>query len=358
MKLSYIIALLLVSLNILSQASITGIVLDQDQKPIDGVVVQYGDLYHEFTTSDEEGRFVIPSKHKSIIQVTSMGYKSKSILVSNIQKNNIIILESAPIELSPVEITPVNANKILSQAIYNIKVKLLTKTNIEYLLHIKQIETHSQEEQEFFIKYISYLDKNDPKRKNIPYVLKLIDIEVIHKLSEENTSVVLRNNIFDLGYHLTRLDDYYIKNNFKVIEAESPDNLIMLSAIPKDDKIKESVNYKLYINKDDTSFVSLHFDANYRDIENNYKHSRGFKYKINKMETNIQFVRDKQNYYLSNCSQIVEISVIHKNKKEENLIFYSNSTSIGTNYTQDTSKLKKINGSTKNVIKMCLDKSN
>ena len=354
MRVFYLIILLFISLNTFSQTSVSGIVLDQDETPIDGVVIQYGDFQQDYGLSDKDGKFIIPEKHKTIIHIMSIGYKTKSMLVSDIRKNNVIILESAPIELSPIEVTPTDANKILSQAIYNTKAHLLTKTNIEYLLHLKQVETNSQEEQEFYVKYLSCLNKNEPKKKGIPYKFKMMEWDIIKKLPEKGSSEILSKNIFNIEYHLIKIDGYYFKDNYKVIVADSPENLIILSAKPKEGKFKDCISFKFYISQDDTTFVSWDIDENYRNIEKEYKSFRTFKYKINKIKTDIQFVRDNQNYYMSNCSQIVEASVIHKNKKEENLVFYSNSIFTGNINTQKTDDLKSLNGGSKQVIKMCL----
>jgi len=163
-----IVCIVILFFPLLLNAQTSGTIVEQTSKiPIEGDIIQYGDFQQDYGLSDKDGKFIIPEKHKTIIHIMSIGYKTKSMLVSDIRKNNVIILESVPIELSPIEVTPADANKILSQAIYNTKAQLLTKTNIEYLLHIKQIETYSQEEQEFYVKYLSFLNKNEPKKRFI-----------------------------------------------------------------------------------------------------------------------------------------------------------------------------------------------
>jgi len=164
----------------------------------------------------------------------------------------------------------------------------------------------------------------------------MTDWEIVKKLPEKGSSEILNKNRFNIEYHLIKIDDYYFKDNYKVIVADSPENLIILSAKPKEGKFKDCISFKFYISQDDTTFMSWNIDADYRYIEKKYKSLRIFKYKTNRIKTDIQFVRDNQNYYMSNFSQIVEASVIHKNKKEENLVFYSNSISTGNINTQKT----------------------
>lgn len=339
-------------LNLIAQSKFSGVIKEAGtNNPIEGAVVKFGEMQDDYAISDKSGLFTIPDKHNEVIYVRCIGYWTNSVLFNNLVKENSVFLEIAPIELNPVEITPIDVNAILTQAIVNIKNKLSKNNYCNYLLHFKQIEEYSGEEQEVELKYAARLDK--AKSKNLSYSLRKIDIKNIQSLPENATSHTLKRNIFNIEYHMKALDSNYYLDKYKITKSDSSNDLLILSASPNEKDKKEFVNYKFYINKADTVLQSINIDVDYKNSKEGYKSFGTRKYKINKNNTVIKFSQKEDGeYILAECLQVLEILLEYKDGRKEKIISYSDSQLIDEDnfIPQNIDKLQKLNGHSKELF--------
>lgn len=312
--------------------------------PIEGAVVQFGDLQNDYIISDKNGKFSLPHKHNDILFIQCIGYTSKSVLSLNLLKNNIILLELSPIELNPVEVTPIDFDIILTKAIANLKNKLITNSYLLYSLQLKQKEEYSGEEQEVKLRYAACLEK--VKNKNLPFILKKVDIEKIKVLPDNATSGSLKKNTFNIEYHLKSLDSKYFIDKYKVTKSNTEDGLIVLSALPQNKQTQEYVDYRFYISEVDTILQSIHINVDYKNSEDGYKSFGTRKYKVNKTNTEIKFAEKDGNYYLIECLQILEILLNYKDGRKEKIISYSDTKLAEFNniIPSNIEKSQKLNG--------------
>lgn len=338
--------------NLIAQTKFSGEIREADTNtPIEGAIIQYGEMQEDYIISDKNGVFSIPKKHNDIIYIRRIGYLTNSILFDNLVKDKNVLLQISPIELNSVEITPIDVNTILAQSIINTKNKLIRDNYFNYLLHFKQIEKYSGEEQEIELKYAARLDK--VKSKNLSYSLKKIDIKRIQQLPENATSNSLKKNIFNIEYHMKDFDSNYYLEKYKITKSDSSNDLLIFSASPKEKGIKEFVDYKFYISKVDTVLQAIHIDVDYKNSNDGYKSFGTRKYKINKNNTVIKFSQKEDgNYIFAEGLQVLEILIEYKNGHKEKIISFSSSKLMEEdNYIpQNINKLKKLNGRSKELF--------
>lgn len=356
MKLIFYFIFTFIVTSVFSQNTSTKIVVDsRTGKPIEDVMVIYGNGASHCVYTDSLGRFSIVPEPSNDIVFRGISFHTKTVSASELETLSCISLEPNDIELAAIEITPIKANELLAKAIYNTKANMLIDVPLKYQLTLKQEERNSGDFQEIKLKYLSFLEKCDPKKKEIPYKLQHLEMDSCVCVQKKSEAKSLEKNKVSLKYHFKSLNDYYVQSHFKIKLSESSDDqYFIITGEPPIQKPGEDIGYKFYINKADTTIATIFIDAEYNREERKYKSLLTFKYKINRIETKISFECIDQKYFMSLCRQFVNVSIIHRNKQQEELSFYSNTQLIGfdDNLVKSNSKLAKLNGSTHQIFNM------
>ena len=321
--------LFFLSLNVFSQTSIRGVVLDKDtKKAIPDVIVQYGTLSKDYVYTDDQGRFSIPMVSENIIYFQCFGYKSRAVLKSDIQQASIIFMELNPVSLNPVVISPGDADMLLEEVMINTKKKLLTNHPIGYLLHFLQTKTIETLQNEMYLKYATTLtDKaleKNLKKDKVPYVYNLIDIR---RLQRSETPV---SELYSAEYHASHLFTFGKSINNETTRGYSSDSsLIILQIEPLEGKegwAKGEVN----IRKDDMTIVSIEIESVDSVLEvQPYKKYMGKMIKILRKAGRFEFEKINDKYYMKECYTYYRFRVVNEYGKEEDVLYHCDVNCIG-----------------------------
>jgi CarboxypepD_reg-like domain/TonB-dependent Receptor Plug Domain len=111
MRIVFIFLFLAISAPAFSQHLLSGKIIDGiDEEPLSYAVISQGSS-GKSTTTDQQGHFQLTlSKAENIVQVSLIGYRSRSIDISIMKRPIVIRMERGPVDLESVTITPLNNN--------------------------------------------------------------------------------------------------------------------------------------------------------------------------------------------------------------------------------------------------------
>lgn len=283
------------------QNMLSGIVVDKvTRQPIPEVIVQYGSASRDYILTKDDGRYEIPLVGNEYIYFQCFGYKSRSILKSELAKKPEIELELNPISLNPVIISPGLANELLEKAMVNTKKKLLTDQPVSYLLHFLRVETSNIFQNELYMEYTATLPKKELKKEmkqdRLPYELDLLQIRHLQK------SDTPPSDLYGAEYHASHLFTFSDSKNNETKLSYSPDSTIMLLDIEPLPGKNGWARGEVYINKKDMSISSIEIESVDSLLElQPYKKYKDKEYKVVRKTGNYQFKEINGKYYMTDC---------------------------------------------------------
>lgn len=283
------------------QSRMSGIVIDKDtKKPISEVIVQYGSASRDYVYTLSDGRYDIPVISNDYIYFQCFGYKSRSILKSELVKNPTVMLELNPVSLNPVVISPVLADQLLEKAMINTKKRLLTDQPVSYLLHFLRNETSSIFQNELYMEYTATLPKKelkkDMKQDRLPYELDLLHIRHLQKGDNPPS------DLYGAEYHASHLFTFGDSKNNETKLSYSSDSTIMVLEIRPLPGGNGWARGEVYINKRDMSISSIEIESvdSLLDLQP-FKKYKDKEYKIVRKTGNYQFKEINGKYYMTDC---------------------------------------------------------
>ncbi len=325
----YILLLLLLSsLDAAAQVAIKGTVRDKDSNtPIPDVIIQYGATSRDYVYTDANGRYSIPESGSDIIHFQCFGYKSRSVVKSELERNAVVLMELNPVSLNPIVISPGDADKLLEEVMMNTKEKLLTEVHVGYLLHFLQTRSDSLKN-EVYLKYATTLPektlKKNLKKERVPYTFNIIDIRRLKK-SETPTS-----ELYGAEYHASHLFTFGKSINNETTRSYTSDSsLIILQIEPL--KGKEGwARGEVVIRKEDMTISSMEIESVDSIMElQPYKKYLGNQVKVLRKVGRFEFAKAGDRYYMSNCYTYYKFRTINEYGREEDISYYCDVDCIG-----------------------------
>lgn len=291
-------AVALVSQNLLV---IKGKIVDKDTKePIPDVIIQYGQTSRDYVYTKADGAFEIPISSNDYVYVQCFGYKSKSVLKTDIQKVPVVELELNPISLNPVIISPGLADELLEKSMLNTKKNLLQDQPVTYLLHLLRVESSSIFKNEIYMEYNATLNKKElkksMKKESIPYELDLIHIAHLQK-SDDPPS-----DLYGAEYHASHLFTFGDSKNNETRLSYSEDSTVMVLEIKPLEGSNGWAKGQIYINKNDMTISSIEIESVDSIMEAlPFRKYKDKEYKIVRKTGNYQFDKIDGKYYMTDC---------------------------------------------------------
>lgn len=242
--------------NLIAQSTIKGTVMDKDtRKPIQDVIVQFGEGYNDYVYTNDKGAFILPAGDYSVIHIQFFGYKPKSVSISSLSKNDIVFLESNPISLPPIVISPDEADDILEKVMINTKKKLVSEVPLGYLLHFNQSKLSDTLKNEIYLSYTTSVSQKDLNKKKkdgkVPYKYNIIDIRRLQSAPVPTTE------LYGAEYHASYLFSFGKSVNNETKRSYSSDStLIILEIKPLEGK-NGWAEGELVIDKKDMTLISM-----------------------------------------------------------------------------------------------------
>lgn len=284
-----------------TQNKLEGVVVDKDTKqPIPEVIVQYGSGSRDFVYTADDGHYSVPLISNDYIFFQCFGYKSKTVLKSELVKNSTVELDINPVSLNPVIISPGMADELLEKAMVNTKKKLLTDTPVGYLLHFMRNETSSIFQNEIYMEYTATLPKKELKKEmkqdRIPYELDLLQIAQLQKGDTPPA------DLYGAEYHASHLFTFGDSQNNETKLSYTPDSTIMLLEIEPLPGRNGWARGEVYINKKDMSIASIEIESVDSLLAlQPFKKYKDKEYKIVRKTGNYQFEEVDGKYYMTDC---------------------------------------------------------
>jgi hypothetical protein len=281
--------------------TIKGKVVDKDtQQPVPDAIVQYGQTSSDYVYTGANGLFEIPAISNDYVYFQCFGYKSRSVLKTDIQKTGTVELELNPISLNPVIISPGLANELLEKAMINTKKNLLQDQPITYLLHLLRVESSSIFKNEIYMEYNATLSKKELKKQmkneSIPYELDLIHISHLQK------SDFPPSDLYGAEYHASHLFTFGDSKNNETMLSYTKDSTSMLLEIKPLEGSSGWAKGQVYINKADMTISSIEIESVDSILEAMpFKKYKDKEYKIVRKTGNYQFEKVNGQYYMTDC---------------------------------------------------------
>lgn len=308
---------------------IRGKIVDKDTKePIPDAIVQYGSTSKDYVYTGADGLFQIPFGSNEYVYFQCFGYKSKSVLLSELQKNTAIELELNPISLNPVIISPGLADELLEKSMINTKKNLLQDQPITYLLHFLRVESSSVFKNEIYMEYNATLSKKalkkEMKKESIPYELDLIHI---HHLQKSDTPP---SDLYGAEYHASHLFTFGNSENNETLLSYTEDSTIMLLEIKPLPGSNGWAKGQIYINKADMTISSIEVESVDSILaELPFKKYKDKEYKIVRKTGNYQFEKVNGKYYMTDCYTFYRFCNIDEYGRKEYITYQCDAYATG-----------------------------
>lgn len=329
--------LLLLVVNTYAQTTVQGTVVDKDTgQPISDVIVQYGSTSRDYIYTDKSGRFTLPESSQDVIYFQSIGYKTRSVIKTDIIANPVVTMELTPVALNPVVISPDDADKILDEVMLNTKKNLLTDTQLAYLLHFLQTKKTDTLQNEIYMKYGANLKakdlKKNLKKERLPYIFKIADIKRAQK------AVTPTSEIYGAEYHASHLFTFgKSKNNTTTKSFTSDSSMIILNITPLPGK-EGWANGEIYIRKKDMTIFSMEIESvDSMLLKQPYRKYLGRNVKILRKFGRFEFGEMNNKYYMKDGFTYYRFQAINEYGIEEEITYYCDVNSLGE---IDENKLK------------------
>ncbi|MBP1618658.1 MAG: CarboxypepD reg-like domain [Bacteroidetes bacterium] len=274
-------------------SQVKGKLLDAStHKAVENAIVQFGDLPEENVVTKADGGFEIPQKHGLVVSIICLGYKSLSVLVDDIGKNPLILLESSPIELKEVEVNYVDAEKLLERAFENTKQKLLVNEYVSYDMHFVQA-MNGIDSDELQMSYVSFLKKNSLKNGKIPYELGLISLQILKEDQKES-----KDYIANCDYQGASIFNMKNLEKYKITLSDSQNDEFLVLKAQQKSRASNSKSYLCYINRNDTTINR--FDVEVTSLDKlEYKKDSHFQWATKGMKGRLEFSRRGEAMYMT-----------------------------------------------------------
>lgn len=280
---------------------IKGMIVDKESRqPVSDAIVQYGETSRDYVYTGADGVFEIPVTSNEYIYFQCIGYKSRSVLKTDIQKNGTVELELNPISLNPVIISPGLADELLEKSMLNTKKNLLQDQPISYMLHFLRNETSSIFKNEIYMQYNATLSKKalkkEMKKDRIPYELDLIYIAHLQK------SDTPPSDLYGAEYHASHLFTFGNSENNQTMLSYTRDSTQMLLEIKPLEGSNGWAKGQVYINRKDMTISSIEIESVDSILEAlPFKKYKDKQYKIVRKTGNYQFEKVNGQYYMTDC---------------------------------------------------------
>jgi len=334
------------SISPLLSQNIEGKVIDsEDKRPIHGAVISYILEKKHTHTTDANGKFLVPDQSDYTIRIQCLGYETKTIKLSVLKNQAVVILNLSPFALAPVEISANAAQKLVQKAIYNTKNKMILNKYMTYITHILESEYLTNEKREFFFKYTALQKRRRPKDDIILFDFWLVNLRHIEFPPKEPESWIITQDNGLSQFHVHRITNNF-DNRYVTILSSDDDSVIKLESYPGSSSGSLLKNV-YYINTVDTTLISIQAES----IESLIKKrpyildqtnlSFGLQSKMLKMTSNIDFSHNGDQIYFSGSAYNYIYSYIIKDKEEIG-VSYMETQFMGMQDKLDTKKLKRI----------------
>lgn len=338
MRLFFVCLLSFIFCDSFSQNLFRGKVVNYESKePVESAFIQNRNNPGQTALSDDEGLFSIIVKVNDTLDIFRIGYESLSLVYNGGKEMNINLI-AKEYDLPELTITNESAQEIVRKAIFNLKSNYIRNRAMTYLWHTIQSEEYYKEEQESYALFSAKLNKFNPKRKNIPFDFRLVDL--FHLTNTIDTSYWRRNINTELLPTAIDLSG----GSHKVIKVDSEnDSLIAIQYIQLDNM---GFPIDLLINRQDSVLIFFHTKLPYdptRFIQKIMLNMEIVNLYILEREVSIFIRKNEDSYYFYNI--YFKTNLLHKYDRSDKIedLIYERHVKFVSESQVHNSKLKKIN---------------